>query len=296
MFDRARRVTHEISETLVQAIVPPFYSRIPGVGRLAWGAKRAPAPAQDEEKGLLLLVGGERLTDDLTVELIHLAGGRNAPVLVLGGGTQDRCHLDCLRRFGMGKLRFFDLTAWSSGGGEAVPAVGDSHVLILAGHDDDGLSRILRETAIGDVVREAHSRGRLVVGIGRAVPFLGDQVLSSCGQSLQKGLGLLPGVVVDERLNGNGRLGRLMSEVRSSDATSLGLALDEGTAAVVYPGNDELRVVGEHSIIIVDGDRRHRLHGDHTKTNLATTDMLVHVLYDGQRFDLMSRRPIVGGR
>lgn len=292
MFERARRVTHELADTLVQAISPPFHSRFPRLIPPMWTTRRTVQPASKRDKGKLVLVGGEVLSDDVTVELIHLAGGRRASVSILGFDPADRRHLDQFRRFGIGRLKFLDLTRLAQSE-ETALILASSEVIVITGSETIELTRTVAQTPIADAVRNAYAQGSLLVGIGKGVAPMGEFALSPSDDRREKGLGLLSGALIDERLDGNGRWGRLLSEINSSEGVSLGLAIDDETAIVVDPENDELRVIGERSIIIVDGRMKNQLRDGLSGKGRPATDMLVHVLYDGQKFDLFSRRPIM---
>ena len=72
------------------------------------------------------------------------------------------------------------------------------------------------------------------------------------------GLGVLPGVIVDQHFQQRNRLGRLLSLI-AQNPSLLGLGVDEDTAGVVGPDH-VMEVIGRGSITVVDGaalrDRR----------------------------------------
>ena len=65
------------------------------------------------------------------------------------------------------------------------------------------------------------------------------------------GLGLLPGVIVDQHFQQRNRLGRLLSLI-AQNPSLLGLGVDEDTAGVVGP-DQVMEVIGRGSITVVDG-------------------------------------------
>ena len=65
------------------------------------------------------------------------------------------------------------------------------------------------------------------------------------------GLGLLPGVIVDQHFQQRNRLGRLLATI-AQNPSLLGLGVDEDTAGVVGP-DLVLEVIGRRSVTIVDG-------------------------------------------
>jgi len=106
--------------------------------------------------------------------------------------------------------------------------------------------------------------------------------------SAAQGLGLLPGVIVDQHFAQRERFGRLMTMVASSPDL-LGIGLDEDTAIVVTDERS-LEVVGRGSVFCVD------MRSAVTDAAMARgtapvmiSGATVHFLPHGARFDLASR-------
>jgi cyanophycinase len=105
---------------------------------------------------------------------------------------------------------------------------------------------------------------------------------------MSAGLGLLPGVVVDQHFDQRSRYGRLLSLVARSPSL-LGVGVDEDTAAVII---DErvLEVVGNGCVFVVDAlrattDGHLAEHG----APLLVSGAVVHTLPAGARFDVVDR-------
>jgi cyanophycinase len=102
------------------------------------------------------------------------------------------------------------------------------------------------------------------------------------------GLGVLPGVIVDQHFQQRNRLGRLLAII-AQNPSLLGLGVDEDTAGVVGP-DLVLEVIGRRSITIIDGAgsdtdawevRAHK--------PLMISNVVLHSLPGGYRFDLRRR-------
>ena len=65
------------------------------------------------------------------------------------------------------------------------------------------------------------------------------------------GLGILPGVIVDQHFEQRNRLGRLLAII-AQNPSLLGIGVDEDTAGVVGPDR-VLEVIGRRSVTIIDG-------------------------------------------
>jgi cyanophycinase len=106
---------------------------------------------------------------------------------------------------------------------------------------------------------------------------------------MSAGLGLLPGVIIDQHFEQRNRLGRLLALVAQSPAL-IGMGVDEDTAALVSPSG-VLEVIGKGSVTLLDPARiqtdayevkRHR--------PMMISGVVLHSLPSGYRFDLRRRR------
>jgi cyanophycinase len=106
---------------------------------------------------------------------------------------------------------------------------------------------------------------------------------------MSAGLGLLPGVIIDQHFEQRNRIGRLLALVAQSPAL-LGIGIDEDTAALVS-ATGVLEVIGKGSVTILDPGRiqtdayevkRHR--------PMMISGVVLHSLPSGYRFDIRKRR------
>ncbi|HEX8281337.1 MAG TPA: cyanophycinase [Chthoniobacterales bacterium] len=125
----------------------------------------------------------------------------------------------------------------------------------------------------------------LVGGTARTSPRLGDSI------QMAPGLGFIRDVIIDQHFAERGRMGRLLGAVTQNPKT-LGLGIDENTAVVIDKG-ESFYVVGAGAVYAVDGryiSYSNVNEADPDKT-LAVYDMKLHVLTEGDSFDLETRRP-----
>ena len=105
------------------------------------------------------------------------------------------------------------------------------------------------------------------------------------------GLGVLPGVIVDQHFQQRNRLGRLLSLI-AQNPSLLGLGVDEDTAGVVGPDH-VMEVIGRGSITVVDGAGSEtdawEVHGHRP---LMISGVVLHSLPAGYRFDLRRRERV----
>ena len=127
------------------------------------------------------------------------------------------------------------------------------------------------------------SETMLVKGTSRETHRIGDLHMGA-------GLGLIQNVIVDQHFAERGRFGRLIGAVAYNPRV-LGMGIDENTAAVVE--GRRLEVIGAGAVYIVDGGGAtySNVADADQQSTLAIHDVTVHVLAEGNSFDLGNRRP-----
>jgi cyanophycinase len=91
---------------------------------------------------------------------------------------------------------------------------------------------------------------------------------------VRRGLGILPGVILDQHFVQRQRQNRLFGLVLAHPDL-LGVGVDEGTALAVRD-NRHAEVLGASKVTVVDAQAR--------------GDLLLHLLQPGDSFDLLERR------
>jgi cyanophycinase len=160
------------------------------------------------------------------------------------------------------------------------------------------LAAVIAGTRFGDAIRAAYVRGAVVGGTSAGASAVSEHMVAFGDEGdtprqgtagLAAGLGLLPGVVIDQHFDQRSRYGRLLSLVARSPSL-LGVGLDEDTAAVIH-GERVLEVVGSGCVFIADGSA---VVTDAPLAELGApllvSGAVVHTLPSGARFDLRDRR------
>jgi cyanophycinase len=102
------------------------------------------------------------------------------------------------------------------------------------------------------------------------------------------GLGILPGLVVDQHFQQRNRLGRLLALI-AQNPSLLGLGIDEDTAGVVGP-DQVMEVIGRRSVTVVDGAASETDAWEVSgQRPLMVSNVVLHSLPAGYRFDLERR-------
>ncbi len=174
----------------------------------------------------------------------------------------------------------------------------DTTGIFMTGGNQLRLSSVIGGTALGRAIIDRHRHGSIVAGTSAGASAISTHMVAfgTSGTTpkqrmtqMSAGLGLLPGVIIDQHFEQRNRIGRLLALVAQSPAL-LGMGIDEDTAALVSPAGI-MEVLGKGSVTIIDPARlqtdayevkRHR--------PMMVSGVLLHSLPSGYRFDLRKRR------
>jgi cyanophycinase len=176
----------------------------------------------------------------------------------------------------------------------------DATGIFLTGGNQLRLASTIGGTRLADAILERFRHGAVVAGTSAGASALSSHMIAfgASGATpkqrmaqISAGLGLIPGVIVDQHFQQRNRLGRLLSLI-AQNPSLLGIGVDEDTAGVVGPDH-QLEVIGRGSITVVDGSdsetdawevKGHR--------PLMISGVVLHSLPSGYRFDLRRRNRI----
>jgi cyanophycinase len=179
----------------------------------------------------------------------------------------------------------------------AARQLADATGVFLTGGNQSRLTQVVAGTRLGDAIANAHDRGAVLAGTSAGASAMASHMVAFGRPGptpknrmvhLSAGLGILPGLVIDQHFEQRGRIGRLLALVAQSPSL-LGIGIDEDTCAVVL-AERTLEVIGKGAVAIVDG--RHvatdAYRGKGYKP-LMVSGAVLHSLPSGYRFDLRGR-------
>ena len=263
---------------------------------------RGPARA-----GHLVIIGGaeDKLRQrQILARFVALAGGADARVVVIStasslGDEATELYLSLFRQMGIADVRGMrPLVREDANDARLVSALDDASAIFMTGGNQLRLSSVIGGTLLGRTMVERHRRGAVVAGTSAGASAIASHMVAfgTSGATpkqrmtqMSAGLGLLPGVLIDQHFEQRNRFGRLLALVAQSPAL-LGLGIDEDTAALVSP-KGILEVLGKGSVTILDPAhiqtdayevKRHR--------PIMVSGVMLHSLPSGYRFDLKKRK------
>jgi cyanophycinase len=240
----------------------------------------------------------------ILTRFVSLAGGTDARVAVIStasslGDEATELYLSLFRQMGVSDVRGLrPLVREDANDRQLVAPVEDATGIFMTGGNQLRLSSVIGGTLLGRTLVERHRHGAIVAGTSAGASAIASHMVAfgTSGATpkqrmtqMSAGLGLLPGVLIDQHFEQRNRIGRLLALVAQSPAL-LGIGIDEDTAGLVSP-KDVLEVIGKGSVTIIDPAqirtdayevKRHR--------PIMVSGVVLHSLPSGYRFDLRKRK------
>ena len=261
-------------------------------------------------EGSVIIIGGaeDKVRDRVILSrFTTLAGGRDATIAVIStasslGQMAGERYQQVLGELGVAKVRTIHAVTRAQANDEtAALALRDATGIFLTGGNQLRLSSTIGGTRLADAVLEQFRQGAVVAGTSAGASAMSSHMIAfgASGATpkhrmaqIAAGLGVLPGVIIDQHFQQRNRLGRLLSLI-AQNPSLLGLGVDEDTAGVVGPDH-VMEVIGRGSITVVDGSRSEtdawEVHGHRP---LMISGVVLHSLPAGYRFDLRRRERII---
>ena len=260
-------------------------------------------------EGTVIVIGGaeDKVRDRVILNrFVALAGGDHSAIVVIStasslGPEAGERYRQVFMELGAGSVRPLHLVTRPQANDEtASTVVRDATGIFLTGGNQLRLASTIGGTRVADAMSARFRAGAVVAGTSAGASAMSSHMIAfgTSGATpknrmaqIAAGLGLLPGVIIDQHFQQRNRLGRLLSLIAQNPGL-LGLGVDEDTAGVVGPDH-VMDVIGRGSITIVDGAasetdawdvRGHR--------PLMISNVVLHSLPTGYRFDLRRRHRI----
>ena len=260
--------------------------------------------------GTVIVIGGaeDKIRDRIILNrFVALAGGEDAVVVVIStasslGQEAGERYRQIFTELGVGTVRPLHAMTRAQANDETFArAVRDATGVFLTGGNQLRLSSTIGGTRLAEAILERFQHGAVIAGTSAGASAMSSHMIAFGASgatpkhrmaAIAAGLGVLPGVIVDQHFQQRNRLGRLLSLI-AQNPSLLGIGVDEDTAGVVGP-DLVLEVIGRGSITIVDGAaaetdawevRGHR--------PVMISGVVLHSLPSGYSFDLRRRHRVV---
>ncbi len=264
--------------------------------------------APDQSRGYLLAIGSAvRSAGETGIfkRIVGLLGDQVNIVMVMAAASDDPIADDIdMRLIGNGAhqiQRVHLIKRSDCDQPSTIAAVERADLVLLCADQPLRLSTVIGGTPLARLLRRRNAEGMAVGGVGAAAPILAEHMLAGGAHgptprmgnvTLAPGLGLSNRILIDQGGASADRLGRLLGAL-ALNPFALGLGIDSDTAAIIGPDN-VMDVVGLGGVTVIDPtDVGHSNVADADPSGpISITNLRVHVLVHGARYDLDFRRPL----
>ncbi len=215
-------------------------------------AARAESPT-----GTLVIVGGGTTPSGLHRKLLDLAGGTNVNVLVVPLASSSTNNgapsVEAFRKAGAAHVAAIPTNDAKS----ALAAVHAADLIWMPGGEQTRLMAELNRLGVVAAIRERYTKGAVIGGTSAGAAVMSNVMITGTGDAkdgkvappLGEGLGLWPGVIVDQHFVKRGREPRLRAAIQAHPEL-LGVGIDESTYVLVRENGFE--VGGESTVLVLD--------------------------------------------
>jgi cyanophycinase len=241
-------------------------------------------PPVSSKAGVLIVAGGGSLPADLRPRALELAGGDDANILIIGWASSREnagaSTAEAWKQSGATRVTVIPEEAAA-----ARSAIESADLIWLGGGSQSRLMDALRERDLIDVVRKCHAQGTILSGTSAGAAVMSRHMITGEAEleallksttKLAEGLGLWPGVIVDQHFLARRRWARLFTAV-ADHPDQIGVGIDEQTAVIVDP-DGSWQVIGRGPVVVIDG-RKSKTESSAKET---TADFRVHLIGSGQ--------------
>jgi cyanophycinase len=173
--------------------------------------------------------------------------------------------------------------------------------VFFTGGDQLKITSQIGDTPLYSRVQEIYENGGVVAGTSAGASAMSETMLVASDDDdsyriksallMAPGLGLARDLLIDQHFSQRGRMARLIGAV-SLNPRVLGVGIDENTAIIVRHDRD-FEVLGAGAAYVVDGSQTtySNIGDEESDRTLSSFNITVHMLSQGDRFDLATRKP-----
>jgi cyanophycinase len=258
--------------------------------------------------GHLLIIGGGKRPPEVISTFVSLAGGEHARIVIIPAASASPLDVALYQRWqfekaGAGQVAFILFNRASADADSNLSVIENATGIFFSGGDQRRLTEAMLSTRLLDKVRQRFKEGAVVGGTSAGAAVMSEIMITGTElrnpdsthtfASIQKGniettagFGFIKDAIIDQHFIQRKRHNRLISLVLEHPDL-VGIGIDEETAILVFPDHT-CKVIGRRTVMIYDPTGIKDITVD-SSDNFAFSNMRVHVLKAGQRFDLKTK-------
>lgn len=273
-----------------------------------------------DPKGVLIPIGGnedkgiddnemytlEFIGEGILSHLLREAGGQEAKIIIIPTASSIpdeviKAYLHAFSLLGCTNVFPMDIREREhSDNPEFIEHMKTANAVLFSGGDQSKITSKIGGTALHKIMLERYQNEAFVIaGTSAGAMCMSTEMITggNTTEAFRKGvvgmgtgMGFTPNLIIDSHFIQRGRFGRLTEAVaKFPDLIGIGLAEDTG---LIIRNNDEFQVIGSGMVIIFDGRKLEHNNEAILKEGCAMTltNMITHVLSNGDRFEINTRR------
>jgi len=262
-----------------------------------------------QTKGHLVIVGGVQ-THEIVKKFIELAGGSDAKIIIIPNAGSDPVENGEIQKkefIELGaKSEYLLFTRETADDESNLKKMDWANAVFFLGGDQSDLTRDMLQTKLFDKVFDIYKNGGVVGGSSAGAAVMSEVMIT--GNELvnkdltrsfvtiekgnvetKQGFGFMKTVIIDQHFLKRKRHNRTISAL-IEHPNLLGVAIDESTSIIVNP-DDTFEVLGNNQVLVYDPTNSKNIRKN-KKGNLGISNMRLHVLISGDKFNLKTKEVI----
>lgn len=268
-------------------------------------------PAEAGPKGYLFIIGGGDRPESMMKRFVDMASRVNSGrivVLTMASATPDETGRDLVEEFknlGARDVVYYNFTRAEAEKYPNARLLAESGGIFFSGGVQTRITEAILDTPIHQMIKQLYEQGAVIAGTSAGAAVMselmitGDEMrkpeeghefetIESGNVILSRGLGLIKTAIIDQHFATRKRHNRLISVV-AGHPELVGVGIDESTAIIVNP-DQTFVVIGEKNVIVYDPSKAQvNIRNDRA---ISVRGLIMHVLLDGERYDLKKKRPL----
>jgi cyanophycinase len=262
-----------------------------------------------QTKGKLVIVGGAQ-TSEIVKKYVELAGGTDARIIVIPNAGSEpvrwsKVQVEEFEEFGA-KADYLLFTRETADDEANLKKMDWANAVFFLGGDQSDLARDMLGTKLLTKVFDIYKNGGTVGGSSAGAAIMievmitGNELVNKDSTvsfvtiekgnvEVKTGFGFLKNAIVDQHFLKRKRHNRTIASL-IEHPNLFGLAIDESTGIIVYP-DETFEVLGSYQVLVYDPIDGNNIREDKSG-NLGISEMKLHVLISGDKFDMKTRKVI----
>lgn len=263
----------------------------------------------NQSRGKLLIVGGAQ-TKEIEKKFVELAGGTDARIIIIPNAGSEPKRMSEIEQKSFNKLGakadYILFTRETADDEANLKKMDWANAVFFTGGDQSDLTRDMLDTKLLAKVFDIYYNGGTVGGTSAGAAVMSEVMIT--GNELvnpdsndafitieknnietKRGFGFLKNAIIDQHFLKRKRHNRTISAL-IEHPDLFGIAIDESTSIIVYP-DDTFEVFGNNQVLVYDPTSATNIREDF-KGNLGISNMKLHVLINGDKFNMKSKEVI----